>query len=76
MTQSPLTFDMDTKLSDLKLQWYILAELGQLGYEVVRDMQHLSAADILRIPGMAGRDWRVIAAALGIEGAPRRKKRG
>ncbi|WP_037461925.1 hypothetical protein [Sinorhizobium fredii] len=66
---------MDTKLSDLKLKPYILAELNQLGYEVAGDMQHLSDVEILRIPGMGGRDWRKIAEALGREPYPNRKKR-
>lgn len=56
---------MDTKLSDLKLKPYFLAELNRLGYEVVGDMQHLSTVDILRIPGMGGHAYRKIAKALG-----------
>ncbi|THK33436.1 hypothetical protein EHS39_36385 [Ensifer sp. MPMI2T] len=66
---------MDTKLADLKLTPWLLDELHQLGYEVIGDMQHLSEAEMLRIPGMGGRDWRVIAKALGIEWNPWRKKR-
>ncbi|MBP2238797.1 superfamily II DNA/RNA helicase [Sinorhizobium kostiense] len=66
---------MDTKLADLKLKPWLLAELNQLGYEVVGDMQHLSIEEMLRIPGMGGRDWRVIAKALGIEWNPWLKKR-
>ncbi|WP_085043873.1 hypothetical protein [Ensifer aridi] len=68
---------MSTKLEDLKLKPYLLAELNQLGYEVVGDMQHLSDAEALRIPGMGGRAWRKIAKALGRDDPfPSRKKPG
>ncbi|MCO6423856.1 hypothetical protein JT737_19305 [Sinorhizobium meliloti] len=65
---------MDTKLADLKLKPWLLAELKQLGYEVVGDMQHLSAVELLRIPGMGGRCYRKIAKALGREPFPGLKK--
>ncbi|MGO6844145.1 hypothetical protein ELH67_33040 (plasmid) [Rhizobium ruizarguesonis] len=58
---------MDTKLTDLKLKPALLAELLQLGFETSGDMAHLSNAECLRIPGMAGRGWRKIAAAVGRE---------
>lgn len=45
---------METKLADLQLKPWLLAKLKQLGYEVVGDMQHLPAEEILRIPGMGG----------------------
>ncbi len=45
---------MDTKLAYLKLTPWLLDELNQLGYEVVGDMQHLPAEEMLRIPGMGG----------------------
>ena len=66
---------MNTKLADLKLKPSLLTELNQLGYEVTGDLQHLSAAEALRIPGMGGRDWRVIAKALGRDPYPNLKKR-
>ncbi|WP_085033950.1 hypothetical protein [Ensifer aridi] len=66
---------METKLSDLKLTPSLFAELNQLGYEVVGDMQHLSDVEILRIPGMGGRDWRKVAEALGRDPYPDRKER-
>ncbi|AEH79123.1 hypothetical protein I7G86_10235 [Sinorhizobium meliloti] len=66
---------MNTKLADLKLKPWLLAELNQLGYEVVGDMQHLPTAELLRIPGMGGHDWRKIAKALGREPFPDLKKR-
>ncbi|RVL09948.1 hypothetical protein CN149_23065, partial [Sinorhizobium meliloti] len=50
--------DMDTKPADLKLRPSLLRELNQTGYEVVGDMQHLPTAELLRIPGMGGHDWR------------------
>ncbi|WP_018009420.1 hypothetical protein [Sinorhizobium medicae] len=56
---------MDTKLADLKLTPWLLDELNQLGYEVVGDMQHLPAEEMLRIPGMGGHCYRKIAKALG-----------
>ncbi|XAZ20448.1 hypothetical protein LVY75_00330 (plasmid) [Sinorhizobium sp. B11] len=56
-----------TKLADLKLKPYLLLELHQLGYVDVRDMEHLSNVDCLRIPYMGGRDWRKIAGAMGRE---------
>lgn len=59
--------DMDTKLADLKLRPSLLRELNMTGYEVVGDMQHLPTAELLRIPGMGGHDWRKIAKALGRE---------
>ena len=66
---------MDTKLADLKLTPWVLTELNQHGYEVIGDMQHLSSVEILRIPGVCGRDWRKIAKALWREPYPDRKKR-
>lgn len=66
---------MSTKLEDLKLKPYLLVELNQRGYEVVGDMQHLSAVEMLRIPGMGGRDYREIAKALGREPFPGQKRR-
>ncbi|MQX71250.1 hypothetical protein [Sinorhizobium meliloti] len=54
---------METKLADLQLKPWLLAELKQLGYEVVGDMQHLPAEVIL--PGMGGHAYRKIAKALG-----------
>ncbi|MEH2700244.1 hypothetical protein AB9F35_15055 [Rhizobium leguminosarum] len=66
---------MDTKLTDLKLKPGLLAELRQLGFETTGDMAHLSNAQCLRIPGMAGRDWRKIAAAMGREPLSRMRKR-
>ncbi|PND29088.1 hypothetical protein [Sinorhizobium sp. M4_45] len=59
----------------MKLKPYLLAELDQRGYEVVEDMQHLSAVEMLRIPGMGGRDYREIAKALGREPFPDQKRR-
>ncbi|PII39064.1 MULTISPECIES: hypothetical protein [Sinorhizobium] len=53
------------KLADLKLRPSLLRELNQTGYEVVGDMQHLPTAELLRIPGMGGHDWRKIANAMG-----------
>ncbi|WFU07562.1 hypothetical protein QA648_36995 (plasmid) [Rhizobium sp. CB3171] len=58
---------MKTKISDLKLKPSLCDELHQLGFEIVDDMQHLSNADILRIPGMGGVSYRRLAAALGRE---------
>ncbi|MBP2466844.1 putative DNA-binding helix-hairpin-helix protein [Sinorhizobium meliloti] len=46
-----------------------------IGYEVVEDMQHLPTAELLRIPGMGGNDWRKIAKALGRDPFPTLKKR-
>lgn len=46
-----------------------------IGYEVVGDMQHLPTAELLRIPGMGGHDWRKIAKALGREPFPDQKRR-
>ncbi|ASP73421.1 hypothetical protein [Sinorhizobium meliloti] len=66
---------MDTKLADLKLRPSLLRELNMTGYEVVGDMQHLPTAELLRIPGMGGHDWRKIAKALGREPLPDLKKR-
>ncbi|RVP30793.1 hypothetical protein [Sinorhizobium meliloti] len=66
---------MDTKLADLKLRPSLLRELNQTGYEVVEDMQHLPTAELLRIPGMGGNDWRKIAKALGRDPFPTLKKR-
>jgi DNA-directed RNA polymerase alpha subunit len=66
---------MDTKLAELKLTPWVLTELNQHGYEVIGDMQHLSAAEILRIPGVGGRDWRKIAKALGRDPYPGLKNR-
>ncbi len=45
---------MDTKLETLKLKPSLLIELNQLGYEVTGDIQHLSSAELLRIPGVGG----------------------
>ncbi len=56
---------MNTKLEELKLKPWLLVELNQLGFEVVEDMQHLSAVEMLRIPGMGGHDYRKIARAMG-----------
>ncbi|MQW73109.1 hypothetical protein GHK50_35190 [Sinorhizobium medicae] len=66
---------MDTKLADLKLTPWLLDELNQLGYEVVGDMQHLPAEEMLRIPGMGGHCYRKIAKALEREPFPDVKKR-
>jgi len=46
-----------------------------IGYEVVGDLQHLPSAELLRIPGMGGHDWRKIAKALGRDPFPDLKKR-
>ncbi|TBG41870.1 hypothetical protein ELG77_08855 [Rhizobium leguminosarum] len=67
---------MDTKLTDLKLKPALLAELLQLGFETPGDMAHLSNAQCLRIPGMAGRDWRKLAAAMGREPFTSTQKKG
>lgn len=67
--------DMDTKLADLRLRPSLLRELNMTGYEVVGDMQHLPTAELLRIPGMGGHDWRKIAKALGRDPFPDLKKR-
>ena len=72
--QSPLKHNMDTKHSGLRLQSYLLAELNQLGYEVVGDMQYLSAVEILRLPGMGGHSYRKIAKTPGSEPFPSLKK--
>ncbi|RVH63984.1 hypothetical protein CN198_24350 [Sinorhizobium meliloti] len=66
---------MDTKLADLRLRPSLLREQKQTGYEVVGDMQHLPSAELLRIPGMGGHDWRKIAKAMGREPFPDVKKR-
>ncbi|MDW9620219.1 DNA-directed RNA polymerase subunit alpha C-terminal domain-containing protein [Sinorhizobium meliloti] len=66
---------MDTKLADLKLKPSLLNELNQLGYEVIEDLQHLSAAELLRIPGMGGHCYRKIAKALSRDPYPEMKKR-
>jgi hypothetical protein len=66
-------FDMDTNLSDLKLRPWLLRELNLTGYEVAGDLQHLPSAELMRIPGMSGDDWRKIAKALGRELFPDRK---
>ncbi|MFQ6186606.1 hypothetical protein ACLMJV_32650 [Sinorhizobium meliloti] len=66
---------MSTKLEDFKLKPWLLADLHQFGYEVVEDMQHLSAVEMLRIPGMGGRDYREIAKALGRQPFPDQKRR-
>ncbi|ASP92463.1 hypothetical protein [Sinorhizobium meliloti] len=65
---------MDTKLADLKLRPWLLRELNLTGYEVVGDLQHMPSAELLRIPGMGGSDWRKIAKALGRETHPNLKK--
>ena len=52
--QSPLKHNMDTKLSGLRLQSYLLAELNQLGYEVVGDMQYLPQLKSCGYLGWAG----------------------
>lgn len=64
---------MDIKLADLKLKPYLLAELHQLGYETPDDLQRSTNAELLRIPGMGGRDWRTIARAMGRELTTNRK---
>lgn len=64
---------MDIKLADLKLKPYLLAELHQLGYETPDDLQRSKNAELLRIPGMGGRDWRTIARAMGRELTTNRK---
>lgn len=56
---------MTANLKELKLRPGLLIELGQLGYETTDDLNRLSSADLLRIPGMGGRDWRTIAHAMG-----------
>nr|WP_234896003.1 hypothetical protein [Sinorhizobium medicae] len=61
---------MDTKLADLKLRPSLLRELHLTGYEVVGDLQHLPTAELLRIPGMGGHDWRKIARALEARAIP------
>lgn len=66
---------MDTKLADLKLRPSLLRELNLTGYEAVGDLQHLPSAELLRIPGMSGHDWRKIAKALGREPFPDQKRR-
>ncbi|WP_142795466.1 helix-hairpin-helix domain-containing protein [Xanthomonas perforans] len=54
-------------LSDLKLRPTAVFMLNQHGFETVADVAHLSSAEILRLPGMGGSDWRKLAAALGRE---------
>jgi hypothetical protein len=63
------------RLVELKLKPSLLSELNQLGYEAIEDIQHLSAAELLRILGMGGHDWRKTAKALGREPSPEMKKR-
>ena len=64
---------MTTNLKDLKLRPSLLAELNQLGYETAEDMSPISTAELLRIPGMGGHDWRKIARAMGREFTTNRK---
>ncbi|RVE86541.1 hypothetical protein [Sinorhizobium meliloti] len=66
---------MDTKLANLKLRPWLLRELNMIGHEMVGDLQHMPSAELLRIPGMSGRDWRKIAKALGRDPFPVLKKR-
>ena len=44
---------MGTEIADLRLKPWLLVAFNQLGYEVVGDMQHLSAVET-RIAGMVG----------------------
>ncbi|RVJ40002.1 hypothetical protein [Sinorhizobium meliloti] len=49
----------------------------QVGNDAVAfgDLQHVPIAELLRIPGMSGRDWRKIAKALGRDPFPDLKNR-
>lgn len=64
---------MVTKLVDLKLKPGLLALLTQLGHETVEDLIPFSNMELLRMPGMGGRDWRKVARAMGREMPGRRK---
>ncbi|MDK4706601.1 hypothetical protein PH562_30475 [Rhizobium sp. CNPSo 4062] len=64
---------MTTNLKDLKLRPSLLTELNQLGYETAEDMSSISSAELLRIPGMGGHDWRKISRAIGRELTTNRK---
>jgi len=64
---------MTINLKDLKLRPSLLAELNQLGYETAEDMSSISSAELLRIPGMGGHDWRIISRAMGRELTKKRK---
>ncbi|WFU50261.1 hypothetical protein [Sinorhizobium terangae] len=54
----------------MNLKPWLLVEFNQLGHELVGDMQHLSAVEMLRIPGMGGYAYRKIAKASGREPLP------
>ncbi|MGH0219679.1 hypothetical protein [Sinorhizobium meliloti] len=58
---------MDTRLADLKRKPRLLIELNQLGYEVIGDVQHLSAAD-------ARYGWMGLPTAVSPSPRPMRKR--
>lgn len=58
---------MTTKLEDLNLMPWLLAELHQLGYETAEDLKDVPSAELLRIPGLGGSVWRKICKAAGRE---------
>ncbi|GHD04987.1 hypothetical protein ACFOEZ_01070 [Tianweitania populi] len=54
-----------SKIADLRLRPCVVAELAKLGFVTPADLDHLSNAEILRMPGVSGKDWRALAAAMG-----------
>lgn len=56
--------DDQKSLSDIKMKPTTVIMLNQHVYETLEEMAHLSSAEILRMPGMGGSDWRKLAAAL------------
>lgn len=66
---------MTTKLSDLNLKPWLLAELTARGYETAEDLKEVPAADLLRIPGLSGNAWRKMCKAAGREPHPWSKMR-
>ncbi|WP_391564526.1 hypothetical protein [Sinorhizobium meliloti] len=58
----------------MKTKGWLRVDLSQLGYEVVEDMRHLSAVEMLRTPGMGRHDYRKIAHSMGRELYPEMKE--
>ncbi|MDP9630320.1 UNVERIFIED_ORG: putative DNA-binding helix-hairpin-helix protein [Ensifer adhaerens] len=55
------------RLEDLRVNAIALFELQSRGFQCVNDLRHLDDIEILRMPGVGGKTYRRILAALGRE---------
>ena len=67
--------DLTIILADLNLMPQTVTALSWCGYNTLADFEGMSHAEILRLPGMGGSQYKKVMAALGREPYPWRPKK-